>query len=75
MNKVAIALAVFFGGVLALAIYYAATLWLRLANIDIGVHGWIALILGVSLTALLGIGLMFLVFYSNRKGYDEIERE
>jgi hypothetical protein len=75
MNKAGIALAVFFGAVLALAIYYAATLWLRLADIDIGMHGWIALVLGASLTTILGVGLMFLVFYSNRKGYDEIERE
>ena len=38
---------------------------------DIGLHGSIALGLGVVLTLLLGIGLMALVFFSARRGYDE----
>jgi hypothetical protein len=34
--------------------------------------GWVALILGVVVTIALGVGLMFLVFYSSRRGYDEM---
>ena len=33
--------------------------------------GWIAMLLGVLVTLALGIGLMALVFISNRRGYDE----
>jgi cation transporter-like permease len=35
------------------------------------IHGWIALGLAFALTGLLGGGLMFLAFYSARKGYDD----
>jgi hypothetical protein len=35
------------------------------------IHGWIALGLAFVLTGLLGGGLMFLAFYSARKGYDD----
>jgi hypothetical protein len=41
---------------------------------DVGVHGYIALGLGVGLTVALGAGLMALVFWSARKGHDDIER-
>jgi hypothetical protein len=33
--------------------------------------GWAALVLGVVVTLALGIGLMALVFISNRRGFDE----
>lgn len=40
------------------------------------VHGWIALTAGTVLSLLVGGGLMALVFYSARKGYDDrIERD
>jgi hypothetical protein len=35
------------------------------------VHGWIALGLGVFFSVLIGCGLMALMFYSSRRGYDE----
>jgi acid phosphatase family membrane protein YuiD len=35
--------------------------------------GWIALVLGALATIALGSGLMFLVFYSSRRGYDDID--
>jgi hypothetical protein len=33
--------------------------------------GWVAMLLGILATLGLGIGLMALVFISNRRGYDE----
>jgi hypothetical protein len=40
------------------------------------VHGWIALTIGTVLSLLVGGGLMALVFYSARHGYDDrIEAE
>ncbi|MDX2104013.1 MAG: hypothetical protein EAZ99_16130 [Alphaproteobacteria bacterium] len=34
-------------------------------------HGWIAIALGIVGTAVVGIGLMALVFLSHRNGHDE----
>jgi hypothetical protein len=45
--------------------------WQQLADVEMGLHGFIALGLGVGLSILLWVGLMFLVFYSSRKGYDD----
>lgn len=38
-------------------------------------HGWLAMTLGVVLTAALGGGLMYLVFYSARHGHDDIDHD
>ncbi len=46
-------------------------LWWSLADVDISLHGLLALTLGSVLSLALGGGLMFLVFYSNRRGYDD----
>jgi len=39
--------------------------------IEISGHILVAMILGIVFSLAVGIGLMFLVFYSARKGYDE----
>src|SRR4051812_1186334 len=38
---------------------------------DVPASGYIALVLGVVFSLIVGVGLMALVFYSSRKGYDE----
>lgn len=45
--------------------------WNIIGNSGISLNGWIALILGVLVTLGVGIGLMALIFISNRRGYDE----
>jgi hypothetical protein len=45
--------------------------WSQVRDVQIGMHGWIALILGITVTSLLGFGLMALVWRSDREGYDE----
>lgn len=45
--------------------------WNFVGNSGIDLNGWIALILGVVATLAVGIGLMTLVFVSNRRGYDD----
>ncbi|HTZ36313.1 MAG TPA: hypothetical protein VMB84_09840 [Stellaceae bacterium] len=45
--------------------------WTGIGDAGIDLNGWIALGLGILLTLALGIGLMALVFISNRRGYDE----
>jgi hypothetical protein len=37
----------------------------------LGVHGWTAMAIGIVFSLIVGIGLMALVFYSSRHGYDE----
>ncbi len=51
----------------------AGAAWLLSAMdaVQIGVHGWIALILGVIVSLAVGGGLMALVFVSSRRGYDD----
>ncbi|MBO39790.1 MAG: hypothetical protein CMM75_11540 [Rhodospirillaceae bacterium] len=44
--------------------------WTSLNALGIAYHGKIALMLGVIGTFLMSAGLMFLVFYSSRRGYD-----
>ena len=57
-------------GILALAVMFMISAWTR-TNAQISVHGWIALTLGVLFSLIIGCGLMALVFYSSRRGYDE----
>jgi|ERR1700739_980285 hypothetical protein len=38
---------------------------------DMPLAGWIALVAGVVFSLIIGIGLMALLFYSSRQGYDE----
>ena len=45
--------------------------WRQMGQIDLGVHGWIALIAGSVGMVVLGGGLMALSFYSSRSGHDE----
>jgi len=59
---------------LALAVYGAHRTWVELESVSISTNGMIALGLGVLATLVLGVGLMFLVFYSSRHGYDDNDR-
>lgn len=61
-------LTVVLGGLLAIVMFGVLTDWDASA---MSVHGWIALTLGTLLTLALGGGLMALLFYSARKGYDD----
>ena len=57
---------------LALAGAAAWYVWSALEGVSMTIHGYIALTAGVVLSLLVGGGLMALVFYSARKGYDDI---
>lgn len=57
--------------ILAAAFWYAASAWLRLSGPPMPTTGYVALALGVVFSLLVGCGLMGLLFYSSRHGYDE----
>ena len=54
--------------------FLIAAQWIGIGDSEISGPGWLAMGLGVIVTLGLGIGLMALVFISNRRGYDEIGR-
>jgi TRAP-type C4-dicarboxylate transport system permease small subunit len=61
--------------IIAMGILLGASIWFafygwNLTDAVIDTPGIIALVMGVILSMALGGGLMALVFYSNRKGYD-----
>ena len=49
------------------------TVWIMGAfeGTNLGFHGWIAMTLGMTVTSVLGVVLMALVFHSDRSGQDE----
>ena len=59
------------GALLAVALAGALYAWTSLSDVEMSASGILALVLGVVISAALGGGLMFLVFYSSRRGYDD----
>jgi hypothetical protein len=57
--------------ILAAAFWYAASAWLSLSGPPMPTTGYVALALGLVFSLLVGCGLMALLFYSSRHGYDE----
>jgi hypothetical protein len=57
-------------GLLALVGSIGYRLW-TLVEIEMPAWAWAALAFGVGLSLLIGFGLMALLFYSSRMGYDE----
>jgi hypothetical protein len=49
--------------------------WNALGAADISPVGWLAMGFGVVVTTALGIGLMALMFFSSRHGYDDAQGE
>ncbi|WP_420348080.1 hypothetical protein [Pelagibius sp.] len=68
--KTALLIAVL-GGLLLVSVIGGLFVWWSLGDVDISLHGMIALTLGCLVSLLLGGGLMFLVFYSSRRGHDD----
>lgn len=58
-------------GAVAIAAAVSVINWRVIGDSGIDLNGWIAMIFGVLLTLALGVGLMTLVFISNRRGYDD----
>ena len=57
---------------LLLAIWFAGVAWERLGGDAMPLYGYLAIVGGVLFSLLVGGGLMALVFYSSRHGYDDL---
>ncbi len=57
--------------ILAGAAWYAAGAWMSVEGPPMPRTGYIAMALGVVFSLVVGFGLMALLFYSSRHGYDE----
>jgi len=57
------------GIILGAAVWFLFYGW-NLTNAQVSTNGVIALVLGIVFSMALGAGLMALLFWSNRKGYD-----
>lgn len=58
-------------GLLAASAGVGLYLWSSLEGVEMSVHGWVAMIAGILLSLVVGVGLMTLVFISNKRGYDD----
>ena len=65
------------GFALALVLALAAGIyaWRMIGETQISLVGWLSIVFGVVATLGVGGGLMALVFYSARHGYDDIDRK
>lgn len=56
---------------LLFAIVWSMMAWTSSEEVTMSIHGWVALSLGTIFSLIIGCGLMALMFYSSRSGYDE----
>ena len=57
---------------LAASVWFAGAAWERLGGDAIPLYGYVAIVGGALFSLLVGGGLMALVFYSDRHGYDDL---
>jgi hypothetical protein len=70
-NLGTIAMVVVLIAILAAALWYAASAWFAISGPPMPAVGYVAMTLGIVVSLIVGIGLMALLFYSSRHGYDE----
>jgi hypothetical protein len=57
-------------GLLVASVWFAFYSWTAIEGPPIPTEGYVAMALGIVFSLVVGIGLMALVFYSSRHGYD-----
>jgi hypothetical protein len=70
-NLGTIALVAVLIAILAGALWYAASAWTVLSGPPMPMVGYVAMGFGVLFSLIVGCGLMALLFYSSRHGYDD----
>ena len=59
--------------ILGVTLWWAVSAW-NAFDVEMSIHGYITMILGIVFSLAIGCGLMALMFYSSRHGYDDIDR-
>lgn len=72
MSRGAIAITIVLLAILAATIWWAWQGWVAHSDVQMSIHGYIAMGLGIFFSLLIGFGLMALTFYSSRRGYDDL---
>ena len=62
-------------GLLGAASWFAIDTWMSVEGPPMPAAGYVAMTLGVVFSIVIGCGLMALIFYSSRHGYDEPSHE
>ena len=57
--------------ILGVAVWAGVRMWTMMEGAEISGHGYTAMVLGIVGSFVIGGGLMALVFYSSRRGYDD----
>jgi hypothetical protein len=57
---------------LGVTLWWAIHAW-NSVDVEMSIHGYIAMILGIVFSLVIGCGLIALMFYSSRHGYDDID--
>jgi hypothetical protein len=60
--------------ILAAAAWFASRAWTAVSGPPMPAAGYVAMIFGIVFSLVVGCGLMALLFYSNRHGYDDPSR-
>ena len=66
-----VAMVVVLFAILAAAVWFASSAWTVVSGPPMPTAGYVAMILGIVFSLLVGCGLMALLFYSSRHGYDD----
>ena len=69
--KSALIIAVVLGGTIAFAVWLFGYIAPDTGDTEMSGHGTTAMVIGIVFSVIVGVGLMGLVFLSNRRGYDE----
>ena len=69
MRKIALIAALF--ALLAASVWFAYYVWVSDEGPPLPAVGYVAMTLGILFSLIVGVGLMALIFYSHRHGYDE----
>lgn len=59
-------------GILMMTVVLGMMAWTASSDVPMSTDGWIALGLGTLFSLVIGCGLMVLMFYSSRSGYDDV---
>jgi len=57
--------------ILAASVWWAFSLWTSIDAPPMPTAGFVAMWLGIAFSLVIGCGLMALMFYSSRRGYDD----